>query len=95
MGPAEEAIPTFPANINVAGALSLAKIGADKTEGRILADRISDKNVHEIEAEGDFGKLFVRMENVPSPTNPKTSYMAALSAIGLVRRITAPSVVGT
>ncbi len=94
-GPAREAVPAFPANVNVAAALSLAGIGADRTEVRIVADPTSDKNVHEIEAEGDFGKLFVRMENVPSPHNPKTSYMAALSAIALLRRITASLVVGT
>ena len=94
-GSAREAVPAFPANINVAAALSLAGIGADKTEVRILADPGCDKNIHEIEAEGDFGKLFARMENVPSPTNPKTSYMAALSAIALLRRITASLVVGT
>jgi aspartate dehydrogenase len=94
-GPAREAVPAFPANVNVAAALSLAGIGADKTEVRILADPGCDKNIHEIEAEGDFGKLFARMENVPSPTNPKTSYMAALSAIALLRRITASLVVGT
>lgn len=94
-GPAREAVPAFPANVNVAAALSLAGIGADKTEVRIVADPTSDKNVHEIEAKGEFGRLFVRMENVPSPTNPKTSYMAALSAIALLRRITASLVVGT
>jgi len=94
-GSAREAVPAFPANINVAAALSLAGIGADKTEVRILADPGCDKNIHEIEAEGEFGKLFARMENVPSPHNPKTSYMAALSAIGLLRRITASLVVGT
>jgi len=94
-GSAEEAVPAFPANVNVAAALSLAGVGADKTEVRILADPGCDKNIHEIEAEGEFGKLFVRMENVPSPTNPKTSYMAALSAIALLRRITASLVVGT
>ena len=94
-GPAREAVPAFPANINVAAALSLAGIGADKTEVRIIADPTSDKNVHEIEAEGDFGRLFVRMENVPSPTNPKTSHLAALSAIALLQRITASLVVGT
>jgi len=94
-GPAREAVPAFPANINVAAALSLAGIGADKTEVRIVADPTSDKNIHEIEAEGEFGKLFARMENVPSPHNPKTSYMAALSAIGLLRRITSSLVVGT
>jgi len=94
-GSASEAVSAFPANINVAAALSLAGIGPDKTEVRIIADPTSDKNIHEIEAEGDFGKLFVRMENVPSPTNPKTSFMAALSAIGLLRRITTSLVVGT
>jgi aspartate dehydrogenase len=94
-GPAREAVLAFPANVNVAAALSLAGIGADRTEVRIVADPTSDKNIHEIEAEGDFGKLLARMENVPSPTNPKTSYMAALSAIALLRRITAPLVVGT
>jgi len=94
-GFAREAVPGFPANINVAAALSLAGLGADKTEVRIIADPTTDKNTHEIEAEGDFGKLFARMENVPSPTNPKTSHMAALSAIALLRRITAPLVVGT
>lgn len=48
-----------------------------------------------LEAEGEFGKLFVRMENVPSPTNPRTSHLAALSAIALLRRITASLVAGT
>lgn len=93
-GHAREAVPAFPANVNVAAALSLAGIGADGTEARMVADPSSDRNVHEIEAEGEFGKLFVRMENVPSPTNPRTSHLAALSAIAL-RRITASLVVGT
>jgi aspartate dehydrogenase len=94
-GSAREAVPAFPANINVAAALSLAGIGADRTQVRIVADPTGDRNVHEIEAEGEFGRLVARMENVPSPHNPKTSYMAALSAIALLRRLTAPLVVGT
>ncbi len=94
-GSATEAVPAFPANINVAAALSLAGIGADKTEVRILADPGCDRNIHEIQAEGEFGKLFVRTENLPSPSNPKTSYMVALPAIGPLRRITASLVVET
>jgi aspartate dehydrogenase len=94
-GSAEEAVPAFPANINVAAALSLAGIGAGRTEVRILADPACDRNIHEIEAEGDFGRLVARLENVPSPENPKTSSMAILSAVALLRRITAPLVVGT
>jgi aspartate dehydrogenase len=94
-GSAREAVPAFPANVNVAAALSLAGIGADATRVQVVADPISDKNVHEIEAEGAFGRLTIRVENVPSPTNPKTSYMAALSAIAMLRRITSTLIVGT
>jgi len=94
-GSAREAIPAFPANINVAAALSLAGIGPDRTEVRILADPSCDRNIHEVQVEGEFGTLFARMVNLPSPRNPKTSSMAALSAIALLRRITSPLVVGT
>jgi len=94
-GSAREAVPAFPANVNVAAALSLAGIGADATCVQVVADPTSDKNVHEIEVDGEFGRLTIRIENVPSPTNPKTSYMAALSAIALLRRLTATLVVGT
>jgi aspartate dehydrogenase len=81
--------------VNVAAAVSLADLGADRTEVCIVAEPGSEKNIHEIEAEGDFDRLFVRVENVPSPRNPKTNYMAALSAIALLRRVTSPLVVGT
>ncbi len=94
-GPASEAVPAFPANVNVAAALSLAGLGADKTEVRVVADPLSERNVHEIEAEGAFGRLFIRIENVPSPANPKTSYLAALSAVALLQRLTATLIVGT
>ncbi len=94
-GSATEAVPAFPANINVGAALSLAGIGADKTEIRIIAVPGLEKNTHEIEVEGEFGKLLARTENVLAPFSPRTSYLAALSAIGLLRRITSPLVVGT
>jgi aspartate dehydrogenase len=94
-GPAEKAVPAFPANINVAAALSLAGIGAARTLVRIIADPGCERNTHEIEAEGDFGRLLLRAENVPSPSNPKTSRLAALSAVALLRRLTATVVVGS
>lgn len=94
-GTARDAVPAFPANVNVAASLSLAGIGADATCVQVVADPTSDKNVHEIEVEGEFGRLAIRIENLPSPANPKTSYMAALSAIALLRRLTATLVVGT
>jgi aspartate dehydrogenase len=94
-GPAEQAVPAFPANINVAAALSLAGIGPERTLVRIIADPGCERNTHEIEAEGDFGRLLLRTENVPSPSNPKTSRLAALSAVALLRRLTATVVVGS
>jgi len=94
-GPADEACRLFPQNVNVAAALSLAGIGPKKTMVRIIADPDVDKNIHEIEVKGDFGVLRMRVENVPSPENPKTSYLAILSALATLRKITQQTQVGT
>jgi aspartate dehydrogenase len=84
-GPAKEAVILFPANINVAALLSLAGLGSTKTSVKIIADPETDKNTHQIEARGKFGKITVHVENVPDPTNPKTSRLAILSAIECLR----------
>ncbi|MEM2987605.1 MAG: aspartate dehydrogenase [Candidatus Bathyarchaeia archaeon] len=94
-GSAMEACKLFPANINVAATLSLAGIGAEKTVVRVVADPTISRNIHEIKAKGDFGDLQVHVENVPSAENPKTSFLAALSAIATLKRLTEPIVVGT
>ncbi len=92
-GPAEEAVKAFPANVNVAATLSLIAEGG--VEVRIVADPGIAVNMHEITAEGDFGRITTRVENVPSPSNPKTSYLAALSAIATLRSIVEPVKIGT
>lgn len=94
-GPAEEAVKLFPSNINVAASLSLAGIGTKKTLVQIIADPNIKSNVHEITAEGRFGVVRTRTENVPSPDNPKTSYLAALSAVATLKKITEAIEVGT
>lgn len=86
-GRAEEAVKLFPANINVAAALSLAGIGGRKTRVRIIADPRARHNIHEITARGSFGEMRFTMKNIPSPRNPKTSYLAVLSAIECLRSI--------
>jgi aspartate dehydrogenase len=86
-GAAQEAVKLFPANINVAALLSLAGIGSTKTRVKIVADPLTDKNIHEIQAIGKFGKFSIKVENVPSQSNPKTSRLAILSAIECLRRI--------
>lgn len=94
-GNAREAIRGFPANINVAVSLSLAGIGWEQTKVRIIADPSLKVNVHEVEVVGDFGRIITRTENVQSPMNPKTSYLAALSAVATFKRIIDPIKIGT
>lgn len=94
-GTAREAAPAFPSNINVAMALSLAGIGPEQTAVKIFADPAEDDNVHKIEAVGAAGTLELAFHTAPHPDNPKTSYIAALSAIASLQRLTEPLVVGS
>lgn len=94
-GYAAEAVTGFPKNINVSAVLSLAGIGAKKTRVKIVAVPKLDKNIHEIEIKGDFGVIRTITENVPSPKNPKTSYLAALSAIATLKGIVDNVKIGT
>ena len=86
-GPAVEAVKLFPANVNVAAVLSLAGIGVEKTMVRILADPEATTNQHEIVATGSFGEIKISVNNVTAPGNPKTSFLAVLSAIECLRSI--------
>ncbi|MBB4824833.1 aspartate dehydrogenase [Sporosarcina luteola] len=84
-GCAREAIERFPKNVNVALLLSLAGIGSEKTMVRVIADPGIDRNTHFIEAAGDFGEMRLEIENMPMPSNPKTSYLAALSIVSTLK----------
>jgi aspartate dehydrogenase len=94
-GPAKEACRLFPANVNVAAALSLAGIGPERTMVRIIADPSAVRNIHEVEVRGEFGILKTRVENVPSPDNPKTSYLAILSAVATLKKLAGQAQIGT
>jgi len=93
-GSAREAVKHFPQNINVAATISLAGIGFERTKIRIMCDPQVATNEHHLKAKGKFGELDVVTRNVPSPRNPKTSYLAALSAISAIRKITGHTWVG-
>jgi aspartate dehydrogenase len=86
-GSAAEAVKLFPANVNVAAVLSLAGIGVDKTKVRVLVDPQATTNQHEITAIGSFGDMKITVNNVTAPGNPKTSFLAVLSAIECLRSI--------
>jgi aspartate dehydrogenase len=86
-GSAREAAVGFPANVNVAVALALAGLGADRTEVVIHSDPSARYNQQRIEAEGDEAILDLRIQTKPSPANPRTSYLAAASAVASLREI--------
>ena len=93
-GPATEACRAFPANVNVLAALSLAGIGPEKTRIRIYAVPGLQMNAHRVTMEGEFGRLAVEIENVPSE-NPRTGKLSYLSTIALLRDLGASLRVGT
>lgn len=93
-GTAREAGKGFPANLNVAVALSLAGIGPDRTMVEIWADPGVTHNTHRIDVEADSARFSMAIENVPSE-NPKTGMITALSAIALLRKMEAPLQIGT
>jgi aspartate dehydrogenase len=86
-GTAKDAVKKFPANVNVAAVISLAGVGMDATKVKIIADPAASLNQHEITATGKFGEINIVVRNTPSPSNPKTSYLAVLSAIECIRSI--------
>ena len=93
-GSAREAAKGFPANVNVAVALSLAGIGPDRTQIQVWADPTVTRNVHRIEVEADSARFSMGIENIPSE-NPKTGLITALSVIALLKKQRATLCVGT
>lgn len=93
-GTAEEAVRGFPMNVNVSATLSLCGIGAKATKVRIVTSPEYKTNSHEVEAEGDFGSLKAITDNFPMPNNPKTSYLAALSAVATIENIISSKTIG-
>jgi len=94
-GSAEEAARSFPATSNVAASLRLAAGPEIPVRVRVVAVPGGTKNVHEIRVEGEFGRLSVDVENVPSKSNPRTSQLAAFSALATLAGLTRPLRVGT
>jgi len=93
-GTAREAARGFPANLNVAVALSLAGIGPDRTMLEIWADPALQRNTHRIEVEADSARFSMSIEGIPSE-NPKTGRITPLSVIACLRKMAAPLRVGT
>jgi aspartate dehydrogenase len=89
------AVKLFPSNVNVTTTLALASGKIPWVE--IYADPLLNRNVHEIEVESEASKICIKVENLPHPDNPKTSYLAGLSVIQLLKQLSGGTniVVGT
>ena len=94
-GNVNSAVKYFPQNINVAAAIALASMVPEKLRIRIITSPEYKLNSHEIEVVGDFGRLVTRTENEICPDNPKTSYLAVLSAIQTLKQYFEEVKIGT
>ena len=93
-GTAREACQGFPANVNVSAAVSFAGIGPDKTHIRIIAVPGLERNCHDIQVEGEFGRLEIHIENIPTE-NPRTGRLTIMSIIRTLQSIIDPLQIGT
>ncbi|MPZ55551.1 MAG: aspartate dehydrogenase [Rhizobiales bacterium] len=93
-GTAREGARGFPANVNVAAALSLAGIGPDRTRLEIWADPAIDRNTHRIEVDADVARFSMTIEGIPS-ANPRTGRIVAPSAVAALRGLVSTLKVGT
>ncbi|MGA2892884.1 MAG: aspartate dehydrogenase [Xanthobacteraceae bacterium] len=93
-GSAREGARGFPANVNVAAALSLAGIGPDKTRLEIWADPALTRNTHRIEVDADTARFSLAIEGIPSE-NPRTGRIVPLSVVAALRGLVSELKVGT
>jgi aspartate dehydrogenase len=93
-GTAAEAARRYPKNLNVAATMALAGLGMTATRVRVVADPAATGNTHELQVRGPAGTFSMRLENRPSPVNPKTSWLTALSVVAAIQRFYAPIQVG-
>jgi aspartate dehydrogenase len=94
-GSAREGVPHFPQNVNIAAVLSLAGVGLDRTRLRVVSDPTLRANTHTIRVSGATGRFTLTLENVPSPDNPKTSWLACYSALAALRELAGSARYGT
>lgn len=85
-GTAQEAAKLFPRSMNVASTLSFI-VKPTKVQVQLISDPTIKRNTHEIKIEWQYGEMLLRFSNDPHPENPRTSALAAWSAIHLLSKL--------
>lgn len=87
-GTARDAAREYPKNANVAAAVAIAGIGFDKTQVKLISDPDIEENIHEIQANGDFGHLSFEITGLALADNPRSSALAAMSVVSKLEQLT-------
>ncbi|WP_164987167.1 MULTISPECIES: aspartate dehydrogenase [Mesorhizobium] len=94
-GTVSDVAKEFPANVNVAAALSLAGLGPDRTQMEIWADPSLMFNTHNVDVESDSSNFSMSIQNRPSDENPATGRITAQSVIAYLRQMNSTLRIGT
>ena len=94
-GSVRDAAQKFPANVNVAVALSLAGAGPDETQYEIWADPGVNRNTHTIEVDSEEVSFQMSIAGVPTVENPATGKLTPLSTIAALKALVQPLKVGS
>ncbi|MCJ7714023.1 aspartate dehydrogenase [Candidatus Bathyarchaeota archaeon] len=85
-GNAENAAKLYPKSMNVASTLSFI-VKPTKVQVQLISDPTTNRNTHEIKIKWQFGQMLLCFSNDPHPENPRTSALAAWSAINLLKTL--------
>jgi aspartate dehydrogenase len=85
-GYAEEAARLYPREMNVAATLALT-VKPAKVRVQVVSDPTVKRNTHQVQVKWRLGEMFLRFANDPHPENPRTSALAAWSAIRLLQTL--------
>ena len=94
-GSVRDAAQKFPANVNVAVALSLAGLGPDETRYEIWADPAVTRNKHTITVEAAEASFEMSIAGVPTEENPATGKLTPLSTIAALKGLVGTLKIGS
>lgn len=86
-GNAKNAISGFPKNVNVAVAASIATVGLENTQVKIVSNPSAENNTHKISLENKIASASIEITSKKDPKNPKSSIITAWSVVSLLKNL--------